>query len=176
VTSAPSLLGISAGDWLQALSGIIGVALTVLVTLWIEGRRRHSEERADLRIVDTAVRDLSSALDACEAPLPQDQDLRSRLALATAAQKRLHEAHPGYEFARAQTVVRDLNIFRELRYLDAALAGQTATINSEYNILLGGSGRVTDAVLQVNQAKVSEIAAYLRPFVIRASEALATKL
>ncbi|WP_226636722.1 hypothetical protein [Brevundimonas poindexterae] len=176
VTSGPLLLGIPAGDWLQAFSGIIGVVLTVLVTLWIEGRRRQAEERADLRIVETAVRDLEDALDACEAPLPHDQNLQGRLALAIAAQKRLHEATPGYEFARAQTVVRDLTVFRELRYLDGALASKAATIGSEYNILLGGAGRVTEAVLQVNQVRVREIAAYLRPFVSGASETLSAKL
>lgn len=171
-----SFLGISAGDWLQAFSGIVGVVLTVLVTLWIEWRRRSSEERADLRIVDTAIRDLQSALDACEAPPPEDQNLQGRVTWAADAQKRLYEALPGYEFARSQAVVRDLSVFRELRYLDSALKNSAANIGSEYNILLGASGRVTGPVLAVNQAKVAEIAAYLRPFANKASDALRAKL
>lgn len=168
--------GVTAGDWLQALSGVVGIAMTVLVTLWIEGRRRLSEERADLRIVDRAVRDIQNALDACEVPLPAAQDLQARLALASAAQKKLYEALPGYEFARTQTVIRDLNVFRDLRHLDGALQSVTAQIGSEYSILLGGAGPVTEPVLRVNQTKIGDIVTHLRPFTEAAAAALAAKL
>jgi len=58
------MLGIAAGDWLQACAGFVGVIFTIAAAVWIERRRDRKDAKAGLNRLDRALVELREAATA----------------------------------------------------------------------------------------------------------------
>lgn len=168
------LVGISAGDWLQAVAAIVGVFLTVTATLWLEQRKRDAERREEQRLIREALSMLQTALPAASEPLDAEWDLG----------RRIHETQVHYEavrtgldtlsHARQGYRVRSYNLWNALAEIEAVYTVVRARITNEENIVRGN--HVTGAVLAIAREKIEELAQNLSAPVDAAVAALRSEL
>jgi hypothetical protein len=147
-----TFLSIAAGDWLQAGSAFLGVAATILGTLFIEKKKREAVEREDpLRMLE-ATRRVAVAAAAIRSGLPQDATNFKDYSRSLEMQNALKSAIDLYHFMRSDAKIKNLNLWSALMRFDEVLHLHGRIIMSELNII-SNEGNYT-AVFNVNRAKV----------------------
>lgn len=153
------ILGIPAGDWLQALVTVIALVGTILGTLYIERRNRDAATNEDLHRIREVVMAIQHAAGAIRAGLPDDATNIDHYRLTFAMQSALKSALDMYSFVRADTRIKDLAVWRALRVLDEVVGRDGQTIDNELRTLVT-SGHHT-AVFNVNRQKVTTASEFI---------------
>ena len=147
------LLGIKAGDWLQAGATIFAVMGTILGTLHIERSSRDASSQEDInRIAEvvTAIRDAAAAI---RAGLPEDPTNYSHYAQSLRMQTDLKTSIDMYQFVRADTKIKKLSSWRALRDFDETLNNDGKIVDNELQIF-NHNGHHTN-VFNINRSKVT---------------------
>ena len=168
------LVGISAGDWLQAVAAIVGVFLTVTATLWLEQRKRDAERREEQRLIREALSMLQTALPAASEPLDAEWDLGRRIHETQVHYGAVRTGPDTLSHARQGYRVRIYNLWNALAEIEAVYTVVRARITNEDNIVRGN--HVTGAVLAIAREKIEELAQNLSAPVDAAVAALRSEL
>jgi len=147
-----TFLGVSAGDWLQAVATFLGVGATILGTLFIERKMRSHDDEEDQRRILEVVTHIKSAAAAIRVGLPEDATNYEHYARSLTLQTALKTAIDMYRFVRADTKIKNLKLWRALKSLDEVLANHGKTLETEL-LLLTTDGHHT-AVFNINRGKV----------------------
>ncbi len=146
----------TAGDWLGAGAGALGVGLTVLVAVGIEEWRSSAGARSDREQLKRALRELG---DACIAAVENTQpwtgepDIRPR---AIIHQERLDEAFETYNFVSQRTVQTSVDLWRATRHLVPNMGPNWQTLRQELEaIRLGGEN---ESRYNLNRERVTLVA------------------
>lgn len=146
-------LGVSAGDWLQAVATFLGVGATILGTLFIERKMRNHDDEEDQRRILEVVTHIRTAAAAVGAGLPDDPTNFEHYARSLNMQTALKTAIDMYRFVRADTKIKNLKLWRALRSLDEVLNNHGSTVERELR-LFTTDGHHT-AVFDINRAEVT---------------------
>lgn len=144
--------GIKAGDWLQALATVIAVVGTILGTLHIERKKRDASAQEDINRILEVVEAIQKAASEIRNGLPEDATNFDHYARSLNMQTALKTALDMYQFVRADTKVKNLNMWRALRSLDEVIVNHGQTIVSELHTFIA-NGNYTK-VFEINRAKV----------------------
>ena len=150
------LVGISAGDWLQAGAAIIGVFLTVTATLWLEQNKREGERKEEQRLIREALLMLQTTLPAASQALNVDWDLDRRILETKVHYEIVRTGLETLSHARQGYRVRSYNLWNALAEIEATYATVRGRITNEANIVRGN--HVTQAVLEIAREKIEELA------------------
>lgn len=152
MTGEAIFLGITAGDWLQALVTVIAVIATIRGTLYIERQSREAASVEDMNRVRAAVKAIQHAAGAIRAGLPDDATNYQHYSQSMTMQTELKVALDMYRFVRADAKVKDLRLWQPLKNLDEVIGKHGQTIESELRSL-ATSGHHT-SVFNINRDKV----------------------
>lgn len=165
------LATITAGEWLQAGAAIIGVALTVWATLWLEDQKRKREQLEEQRLIREALALLKSVLPGASQAVNAEWDLPKRILMTQAHYEMVRTGLESVSYARQGYRIRSYNLWNALTAIDIVHAPVRARLISEENIVRGNN--VTDAVLAICREKIEEFATDLTAPVDAAVQALA---
>lgn len=166
----PALAGISAGEWLQATSAIIGVFLTIQGTLWLEERKRTEERREEERLIREAMLMLKGVLSIVLRPLDNALPLKERIATTAAHFELVRINLESLSYARQSYRVRSIALWHPLSALDNVRAIWSAEIAKEENLVRGQ--HVTEQVHAICRKQLDAYAKDLLPTVTSAIDAL----
>lgn len=168
------LVGISAGDWLQAVAAIVGVFLTVTATLWLEQRKRDAERGEEQRLIREALSMLQTALPAASEPLDAGWPLERQIYETQVHYETVRTGLDTLSHARQGYRVRSYNLWNALAEIEAVYTVARARITNEENIVRGN--HVTGPVLAISREKIEELAQNLSAPVDAAVAALRSEL
>lgn len=147
---------ISAGDWLQALSTILGIGLTVRGTLWLEERKRRQQHVDDHALLRTALTILRGHI-AMIRNLDDQQQSRADRATTTAGHYELiRNARASLADAKAGLRVQDYNLWSALHALDQEFDAASITLENEERIIRGRG--VSEDVLRISRERLHHVA------------------
>ncbi len=147
----PTLFSIPAGEWLQAAANIIGVAGTILGTLWIEHKWRARGDRSRLRKLLHRLVTFEKYLDRyVPSELTEDEDRVRSMAAQDVVLKLLAQ----FRFTRSRSDVVDPDQWLALEEVENAISSYEPMLAREVGIL-SDAGNNT-AVYDVNRSKISE--------------------
>lgn len=150
------LAGISGGDWLQASAAVVGVALTVWATLWLESLNRKRSRKAEQRLVREALTILEGILPSASAPVNADFDLPKRILMTQAHYEMVRTGLESLAYARQSYRVRSYNLWSALSSIDIVHAFARERITREEGIVRGE--HVTEPVLAIAREKIEGFA------------------
>lgn len=157
--------GIPAGDLIQAASNIVGVALTVVVTLWLVGaperRKRRQLKRAIFNLGLEAIR-LVAKLPVFGADGAQETSARMQRALIATIDL--------YRFIRAEVSVRTQAEWEALTLIDDAIVEVEAKLRRELALITDQGQH--EGIYTINRSNVREWARALVQAVKKAEEIL----
>ena len=152
MTGGSTMLGIEAGDWLQAVASFLGVGVTILGTLYIERRMRDADTKEDVLRIQEVVTAIADAASDIASGLPDDPTNFEHYAKSLSMQTALKTSLDMYHFVRADTKIKDLKLWRALKILDETLSVHGPVVDNELR-LLNSDGHYTK-VFKINRDKV----------------------
>jgi len=111
-------IGVKVGDWLQAVSTVLGILATVGVTLWIERRTRTARDVEDNARLKAVVSELRNANEHLVNALESEEPRETTNIEIFVAVIGLADAIEGYRFVREDTRTKDVETWRHLKGID----------------------------------------------------------
>ena len=164
MTGQAMWLDIPVGDWLQAVSGFLGVIVTIGATLWID---RGLRRRREIRHIRAAVRNMSAiATNFIEQMPPAMAELNDATFASTAEISFLREIDK-FRYVSARADIDDADKWAALKQFVVRLDTHEPMLRTECRLVTGDD--VTAPVYAINIEKVgqaySEIASEARDLV-----------
>ena len=153
---ASAMAGIEAGDWLQSASAIIGVALTIWTTLWLEERKQAKQRANDQRLLKEALILFRSVLIMVEGGIDVNGTLAHRTTLAAGHYELIRNSKSSLDYARGNFRIRSFNLWSALNALDQDFALADARLANEERILRNMN--VTEPVLTISREVLARFA------------------
>jgi hypothetical protein len=160
----------SLGDWLQAVAGIIGVALTVRATLWLEERSRKNERKEKRRLLNEALLLLQRTAILIQQPFDAGASLEDRRHLTAVHYELLRNGRESLAYARQDFRAQIFNVWMSLTVVDEHLTTHLPVLTREEAIVRGQ--HVTELVLAISREKIEHFAEVIQQPVTAAIEAL----
>ncbi|WP_345169489.1 hypothetical protein [Sphingomonas daechungensis] len=174
LTAARSVTGaIDAGDWLAFAGALLGVVLAVGGAIFVERWKKSTELQADLKLIEDALVELEQSLSSLDVPFDADRRVADQKQPVIHSLERLEDARAVLAFAREQTKVTDIALWRGLRSIELDIDARRQMLDQEKGILLGRN--VTRRVLEINRSKLVAFAENLLPTVRQTIRALREK-
>lgn len=151
-----SLKSISAGDWLQALSGVVGVSATIWATLWLEERKRLAQRRAEQRLLHEALVLLQAAVPAAAKPLDATKPFNERRLTTIAHFELIRAGLQSLAYAREGFRIPTYNLWKALDTLDTVVALSAERIAREERLVRGD--HISEAVLAISREHLEAFA------------------
>lgn len=162
--------GIGPGDWLAAAGNMAGVILAVAGAVYVESWKRQSSVRADLRMIEDALRELDSSFEELRIERPSNSDVSVKKMPVIQTMERLQSAHELLMFTRREAKVKDIHLWRQLGVIETGIDGHDAMLARELAILKGFN--VTENVLDINREKLLKFVDTIQPLVRQAVDKL----
>lgn len=161
---------IDAGEWLQSISTVIGVGLTIFGALWLEERKRRRDRAEEKVLVEEALLLLKTVIEKVVNPGDDDAEVQLRLIRTISHHELIRQARESLAYARAGFRIRNFGLWSALNALDNEIAAASDTLVHEEGLLRGRG--VTEHVLRISRERLSHIAEGLRQPVESALDAL----
>jgi|GEM_PF-6902148 len=154
------LSSVQAGDWVQSIAGVTGVALTVWATMWLEDRKRKKDAREDQLLLSEAVYTFHvSALKALM-PMNDADELVVRRIFTLTHYEMLRIGRDSMSHARASYRIRNVQIWNAFDRLDQIIAEYRTHLVREERILR--EENVTETVLAISRERLIAFANAVR--------------
>ncbi len=157
LTHWKSFTSIEPGDWLQALSGVVGVSATIWATLWLEERKRMAQRRADQRLLREALVMLEAVVPAAARPLDMAKPFNERRLMTIGHFELLRVGLQSLAYAREGFRIPSYNLWNALDSLDTVVGLSAERIAREERIVRGD--HVTEPVLAISREHLEAFAA-----------------
>lgn len=149
------VFGISAGDWLQALSTMAGIALTVRATMWLEDRKRAHDRDGLQRLLREALWMMSHVTNLIQQPLAADLPIGERRHQTAAHYELMRNSRDSVEYARQNFRADNYNLWSALNALSVDFAAAADWLRREENIV---RGNVTEPMLAISRGNIERFA------------------
>lgn len=149
------LFGISAGDWLQAVATIVGIALTVRATMWLEDRKRAHDRAGSQRLLREALSMMSSVSNVIQQPLAPGLPIGERRQQTAAHYELIRNSRDSVEYARQNFRADNYNLWSALNGLSADFVAAADWLRREENIV---RGNVTEPMLAISRGNIERFA------------------
>lgn len=148
--------GIGVGDWFSAAGNLVGVVVAVAGAIYVESWKRKASTRADLRMIEGALRELDTSLEQLkQAPAP-GLSVSERKRPVIDAMERLQTARELLKFTRSEAKVKDVGLWRQLGAIEREIDEHDEMLSREIEILSGYA--VSSNVLEINRSKLMNFA------------------
>ncbi|MBH9536941.1 hypothetical protein [Novosphingopyxis sp. YJ-S2-01] len=153
------IIGISAGEWLQAGAAVIGVFLTVQGTLWLEKQNRKRERKEEQRLMREALGMLKAVLPSASQPVDAEWDLSKRILMTQVHYEIVRVGMESLAYARQNYQVRSYNLWNSLSSIDLHHAIRRERLIREENIVRRNG--ISENVLAISREQIEEYASEL---------------
>ncbi|WP_230483905.1 hypothetical protein [Sphingomonas sp. Leaf21] len=161
--------GISGGDWLQAMATILGIALTVRATMWLEDRKRNQDLQQEKRLLREALGQMQNIVGVIGVELDPSEPLFTRRMAVAGQYEVLRTSWDSVQDARQNFRANSFALWVALNDLSETFNRDRAMLRGEEGIV---SGRVTEEVLRISHRRLKAVAETIEPHIRLALEAL----